>query len=150
YGTTLDLEHPSYQRAGDDRELARLRGELSRGEVAALIVAGANPIYDLADSGSLVSDLRRVRLVVSTAERVDETAALAHFVCPDRHYLERWDDAEPASGIVSLVQPTVQLQTETRSLAESLSAWTTGSAASGLNLIRAHWERDIYPRATST
>jgi Molybdopterin oxidoreductase Fe4S4 domain len=53
YGTTVDLERPSYQRAGDDRELARLRGELSRGDVAALIVAGANPVYDLADaSGS--------------------------------------------------------------------------------------------------
>ena len=25
---------------------------------------------------------------MSTAERMDETASLAHFVCPDHHYLE--------------------------------------------------------------
>ena len=147
YGTTLDLDRPSYQRAGDDAGLARLRGELARGEVAALFVAGANPIYDLADDGRLTSDLRRVPLVVSTAERIDETAALAHVVCPDNHYLESWNDVEPASGVVSLTQPTIQLQSNTRSLIESLFVWTTGRPQPALDLVRGHWEREIYPRA---
>ena len=47
YGTTLDLQRPSYQRAGSDTELAELRAEVARGEVQALFVAGANPVYDL-------------------------------------------------------------------------------------------------------
>ena len=147
YGATLDLERPSYQRLGSDTELAELRAELARGEVQALFVAGANPVYDLPDAAALANDLKRVPLVVSTAERVDETASLAHFVCPDHHYLESWNDAEPVSGVVSLTQPTIQPLHDTRSLIESLSAWTTGTPQPALDLVRGHWERDIYPRA---
>src|SRR5205823_304147 len=87
YGATVDLERPSYQRQGSDKDLAELRGELSRGEVQALFVAGANPVYDLPDSAALAADLRRVPLLVSTAEQLDETASLAQFVCPAHHYL---------------------------------------------------------------
>jgi molybdopterin-containing oxidoreductase family iron-sulfur binding subunit len=147
YGVTLDLERPSYQRQGSDDELAELRAELGRGEVQALIVAGANPIYDLPDAPTLTTDLRRVPLIVSTAERLDETASLAHFVCPDHHYLESWNDTEPVAGVVSLTQPTIQPLNDTRSLLESLSVWTTGNATPARELVRAHWERSIYPRA---
>ena len=66
YGATVDLARPSFQRAGNDTELAALRAELSRGEVGALFVAGANPVYDLPDGATLATDLRRVPLVVST------------------------------------------------------------------------------------
>ena len=141
YGTTVDLERPSYQRAGSDKELADLRAELSRGEVQALIVAGVNPVYDLPDATTLANDLRRVPLLVSTAERVDETASLAHFVCPDHHHLERWHDAEPVAGVVSLTQPAIQPLKDTRALTESLSAWGTEPAQPALDLVRAHWER---------
>ena len=117
YGSTVDLERPSYQRQGSDRDLAELRAELSRGEVQALIVAGVNPVYDLPDASTLTSDLRRVPLLVSTAERIDETASLAHFVCPEPHYLESWHDAEPAAGILSLTQPAIQPLADTRAAA---------------------------------
>jgi Fe-S-cluster-containing dehydrogenase component len=150
YGTTVDLDRPSYQRLGDDAELGRLRGELARGEVAALFVAGANPLYDLADAGSLANDLRRVPLVVSTADRIDETASLAQFVCPDPHYLESWNDVEAVDGLVSLVQPTIQLQHDTRPLIESLSVWTGGALRPARELVRSHWEREIYPRADTS
>ena len=101
---------------GSDKDLAELRAELSRGEVQALIVAGVNPVYDLPDATTLANDLRRVPLLVSTAERIDETASLAHFVCPDHHYLESWDDAEPVAGVVSLTQPAIQPLKDTRAL----------------------------------
>ena len=129
YGTTLDLERPSYQRQGSDSELAELRAELSRGEVQALIVAGANPVYDMPD---LTGDLRRVPLLVSTAERIDETASLAHFVCPDHHYLESWNDAEAVSGVVSLTQPTIHPLHDTRSLLESLVGLDDGDSSVGV------------------
>ena len=104
-------------------------------------------MYDLPDAAALANDLRRVPLLVSTAERVDETASLAHFVCPDHHYLESWSDAEPISGVVSLTQPAIQPLKDTRALIESLSAWGTEPAQPALDLVRAHWERAVYPRA---
>jgi molybdopterin-containing oxidoreductase family iron-sulfur binding subunit len=147
YGATVDVDRPSYQRAGGDRDLAELRAELSRGEVGALIFAGVNPVYDLPDQSSLAGDIKRVPVVVSTAERVDETASLAHFVCPDHHYLESWGDAEAVAGLVSLTQPAIQPLGDTRSVVESLTQWTTGESKPALELIREHWEREIYPRA---
>src|SRR4029453_7076151 len=129
-----------------DMALAELRAELGRGEVGALFVLGANPVYDLPDSAALTNDIKRVPLVVSTAERIDETASLAHFVCPDHHFLESWSDAEPVSGLVSLTQPTIQPMHDTRSVIESLSMWA-GKKQSALNLVRDHWTAAIHPRA---
>ena len=145
YGTTVDLARPSYQRAGSDMELAELRAELGRGDVGALFVLGANPVYDLPDSAALANDIKRVPLVVSTAERLDETASLAHFVCPDHHYLESWSDAEPVAGLVSLTQPTIQPMHDTRSAIESLSTWA-GKRQSALNLVKDHWTAAVHPR----
>jgi molybdopterin-containing oxidoreductase family iron-sulfur binding subunit len=147
YGTTVDLARPSYQRTGSDLELAELRAELGRGEIGALFVLGANPVYDLPDSAALTNDIKRVPLVVSTAERLDETASLAHFVCPDHHYLESWSDAEPVAGLVSLTQPAIQPMHDTRSAIESLSIWA-GKPQSALDLVRAHWMSEVYPRRT--
>jgi Fe-S-cluster-containing dehydrogenase component/anaerobic selenocysteine-containing dehydrogenase len=147
YGTTVDLARPSYQRAGSDAQLAELRAELARGEVGALLVVGVNPVYDLPDSASWTNDIKRVPLVVSTAERVDETAALAHFVCPDHHYLESWSDAEPVAGIASIAQPAVRPLGETRALIESLAAWS-GKPDLARDMIRAYWTANIYPRRT--
>src|SRR4029453_9358740 len=129
-----------------DMALAELRAELGRGEVGALFVLGANPVYDLPDSTALINDIKRVPLVVSTAERLDETASLAHFVCPDHHYLESWSDAEPVAGLVSLTQPTIRPMHDTRSAIESLSAWA-GKPQSALNLVRDHWTAAVPPRA---
>jgi Fe-S-cluster-containing dehydrogenase component/anaerobic selenocysteine-containing dehydrogenase len=146
YGTTVDVARPSYQRAGSDLELSELRAELGRGEVGALFVLGANPVYDLPDSATLTNDIKRVPLVVSTAERPDETASLAHFVCPDHHYLESWSDAEPVAGLVSLTQPTIQPLHDTRSVIESLSIWA-GKPQSALNLVKDYWTTAVHPRA---
>jgi Fe-S-cluster-containing dehydrogenase component/anaerobic selenocysteine-containing dehydrogenase len=149
YGTTIDRDRPTNQRRGRDSDLETLRGELTRGEVAVLIVAGVNPAYELPDRQTFVDDLARVPLLVSVAEQLDETASLAHVVCPDHHYLESWDDAEPVAGVVSLAQPTIHPLNDTRAFIETLATWT-GAPRSAYDLIRQHWERAIYPRAGTT
>src|SRR5262249_18308173 len=70
--------------------------------------------------------------------------------CPDHHYLESWNDAEPVSDLVSLTQPTIHPLHETRSLLETLSAWTTGTPKPAFDLIRSHWEAAIYPKAVAS
>ena len=91
---------------------------------------------------------RRVPLVVSTAERIDETASLAHFVCPDHHYLESWGDAEPVSGLVSLTQPTIQPLQDTRSAARKPGGLETGKPRASRSIcFAAHWSAAVHPRA---
>lgn len=145
YGSTVDIAHPSYQREDNDRELENLLQEIHEGKVAALFIYQSNPVHDLPAGERIAEDLKRISLVVSLSSRLDETARLAHFVCPDHHYLESWSDAEPINGIVSLVQPPIAPLGKTRSLLESLAAWS-GKPRSAYDQLREHWEQEIFPR----
>jgi molybdopterin-containing oxidoreductase family iron-sulfur binding subunit len=124
YGATLDVARPSYQRQGDDAALEVLRDELRQRRVEALFLVDCNPAYDLPWGNELATLLRSVHLVVCCAERLDETARLARYVCPHPHYLASWSDAEPVAGVVSLSQPTLRPLGDTRPLLESLAAWS--------------------------
>jgi MoCo/4Fe-4S cofactor protein with predicted Tat translocation signal len=144
YGVTLDLEHPSYQAQGSDRDLAALLEELKQGKVAALFLQGVNPAYDI-PTAELAAALQRVSLVVSFAPRADETAALAHYVCPEPHALESWDDAEPIHGLLSLTQPVIRPLFQTRPLVESLATWS-GAPRVAYDNLRDRWQREVFPR----
>jgi len=131
YGATVDIERPSLQYQGSDRQLAALLEEIRAGEVGALFLDGVNPVAELPE----VPGLERVGLVVSFAGSLDETAERAHYVCPDHHYLEAWTDAEPVSGLVSLTQPAIRPLGATRSVVETLAAWS-GRPARAYDLLR--------------
>jgi molybdopterin-containing oxidoreductase family iron-sulfur binding subunit len=150
YSTTVDVNQPSHQVQGNDSEVENLLRELHEGRVGALLIHQCNPVHDLPEGETLAEDLRRVPLLVCCAERLDETARLARFVCPVPHYLESWGDAEPVTDAVSLVQPTITPLGNTRPLLESLSAWTAppegGPPRSAYELLRTTWEAEIFPR----
>jgi molybdopterin-containing oxidoreductase family iron-sulfur binding subunit len=147
YGTTVDVVKPSYQREENDQELESLLQELREGKVAALFIYQTNPVHDLPSGEQITEDLKRVPLLVSLAPRLDETARLAHFLCPDHHYLEAWSDAEPVNGLVSLIQPAITPLGNTRSVLESLATWA-GKPRAAYDLLREHWEKEIFPRRT--
>ncbi|NOZ38768.1 MAG: 4Fe-4S dicluster domain-containing protein [Planctomycetes bacterium] len=144
YGTTLDLENPSYQRQGNDSDVEKLVEELVANQVGALLVADVDLLHDLTGSFSLAEAIGRVPLTVSFAPREDEFAAAAKFVCPDHHALESWADAMPTSGLMSLAQPTLRPLGKTRALLESLAAWS-GQPTTAYDALRAYWEAEIFP-----
>ncbi|MEW6071652.1 MAG: 4Fe-4S dicluster domain-containing protein [Planctomycetota bacterium] len=140
YGRTLDVAHPSRQRAGDDAAVHALVEELTASApgVGALFVHGANPVYALPGGERLAEALARLPLVVSFAPRIDETSRRAHFVCPEPHDLEAWGDVEAVAGIVSFLQPAIPPFGDTRTLAESLAAWM-GEPRPMPELLPAQW-----------
>ncbi len=143
YGTTLDLERPSYQRKGNDTELAALLDELAAGKVQALFVYAANPVYEL--PGEVADAIKKVPLVVTFAQRPDETTALAQWVCPEHHFLESWSDAESIAGVVTVNQPTLRPLGNTRAVIESLAAWR-GKPAGAYDRMREHWRAALFAR----
>ncbi len=145
YGATIDLERPSRQRQGNDREVAQLLEDLKAGNVGALLVARTDLTHNLPDRASLLDAIGHVPLIVSFAEREDDFASLARFVCPDHRPLESWSDAEPIDGLVSLAQPTLNPQGKTRSILESLALWSS-RRDSAYDIVRAHWRGAILPR----
>ncbi|MBI2818509.1 MAG: TAT-variant-translocated molybdopterin oxidoreductase, partial [Acidobacteria bacterium] len=145
YSNTLDIEHPSFQRQGNDPALETLLQDLRDGKVAALLVDGVNPIAELPEGEQLAEWLRQVPLKVSFQDHLDETARLAEYVCPDNHYLESWSDAEPVSGVVSLTQPAMAPLGNRRSVLETLSIWA-GEPKPAYDLLRDNWRQNIFPR----
>ena len=143
-GTTVDLDRPSLQRQGDDVAVARLIDDMARGHVDVLIVYGVNPAYDYPQPDRFVAAMRDVPLTISCSDRVDETAALAHAVCPDHHFLEAWGDAEPVASFFSLAQPTIAPLFDTRAAQDSLLKWL-GRTPDFYEYLRAFWRETLYP-----
>lgn len=146
YGTTVDLDNTNRMRQGNDTALATLLDELGKGEVAALFVYNANPVYTLPNGTAVGEMIRKAGLTVSFADRNDETAACCQYVCPDHHALESWSDAEPRSGAYSLGQPTISPLFQTRPVVESLLAWS-GSTIAAHDYMKQVWASAILPKA---
>jgi molybdopterin-containing oxidoreductase family iron-sulfur binding subunit len=148
YGTTLDIERPSYQRAGSDAQVQQLIQELREQRVDALFVLNCNPVADLPEGAALAEALKMVPLLVCCTGQLDETANVAEFVCPEPHYLESWGDAEPVGGVVSIRQPTIPRLGNTRSLIESLLVWSGQKPRRAYDVVREHWQSSVFPRQT--
>jgi MoCo/4Fe-4S cofactor protein with predicted Tat translocation signal len=145
YGATLDLDRAAQQRAGDDRALQGLLEELRQGRVAAIFLYGINPVFELPNGSEFTTFLQKTPLVVSLADRLDETSSLARFLCPDHHPLESWGDAEPVRGVISLFQPAIHPLGNTRAALESLAAWS-GRPQPAYDAFRGFWKDKVFPR----
>ena len=145
YGQTLDLNSTSMQNEGADQEFVGLVREMDAGEVGAVIVSGANPAYDYYASEQFTNALAKVPLKVSLNPTLDETSKLVDFVCPQHHFLEAWDDAEPVRGVLSLNQPTIAPLFDTRAYQESLLVWS-GDRRPYYDVLRESWRESLFPQ----
>src|SRR5262249_37724309 len=78
------------------------------GEIEVLLLGpNVNPAFTLPGGLKFSEAVKKVGLVVSFANRPDETTALAHLVLPDTHWLESWGDYAPREGGTGLMQPAM-------------------------------------------
>ena len=91
--------------AGAFRDLSDLTADMATGQVAVLLVHGANPLYSL--GGAFAQAWAKVPFKVSFSSYLDETAAGADLVLPDLHPLEQWNDSRPRAGVYALQQPAM-------------------------------------------
>ncbi len=143
YGTTIDLNNYSLAGQANDKAVNDLIGELNNNTVAAIIIYNSNPVYSLPNGAAFAEALKKAQLSIAISDRADETASLAQYTCPDNHYLESWNDAEPKSGSYSLTQPTIAPLFNTRQGQDSLLKWS-GSSASFDALIQSFWSSNIF------
>ncbi|GAA4316084.1 TAT-variant-translocated molybdopterin oxidoreductase [Nibribacter koreensis] len=137
-GATINTSAPSYVRQGDDARMLRLINDMNAGSVGAVIFYGANPAYDHPLSQQVIAGIKKVGLKISFADRADETAMLADYICPDSHYLESWNDFEPKRGFLSLAQPAISPIFKTRQAQDSLLKWS-GSTSDYYTMIQRTW-----------
>jgi anaerobic selenocysteine-containing dehydrogenase/Fe-S-cluster-containing dehydrogenase component len=88
--------------------MAGLMAAMDAGQVGLLLVHEANPAFTLPRSTGFVDRMKKVPFKVSTSHFHDETTALCDLLIPNLHAFERWDDARPAAGVYSLMQPVME------------------------------------------
>ena len=90
----------------------RLVAEMKRGQVQALLVRGADPMYGLPHNVAFRDATYSVPLIVSFSGHFDDTTAMADLVLPEHNYLEDWgsDVPDPGPGYqtVGFQQPVVR------------------------------------------
>ena len=137
-GTIINWSSSYNTKQGIDTEMVKLVSDMNAGAVGALLIYEANPAYNYPDSKSFTDGLKKVRCSVSFNPKMDETSQLCKYVIPDHHYLESWGDAEPKTGYVSLIQPTINPLFKTRQWQDSLLKWS-GSSTDYLVFLRQYW-----------
>lgn len=145
YGNTLDLTAPHRANDSGDAEMTELVHQMNAGEIDALIVCGVNPAYDYFDGQVFADGLKKVSLKVSLNSSLDETSALADYVCPQSHFLEAWDDVEPVRGTFSINQPAIAPLFQTRAFQETLMRWS-GDSRSFYAVLRESWREKLFPQ----
>ncbi|GAA4741705.1 TAT-variant-translocated molybdopterin oxidoreductase [Flavisolibacter ginsenosidimutans] len=138
FGTTIDTATTLNFRQGDDAAFATLVDDMNAGRVGALLIYGPNPAYDYFDADKFKAGLAKTKLSVSFNEKLDETSELCQYLIPANHYLESWGDAEPRSGYISFIQPTIFPLFKTRPFQTSLLKWS-GNNTDYETYFRTYW-----------
>ena len=149
YGTTVLRNNPQLYRQGNDIEFSNFVKELNAGKVDGVIFFNCNPVYDSPEGVAIESGISKVKLTVSTSDRMDETSALVEYVAPDHHYLEQWNDTELKPGSYSMVQPTISPLFSTRQAPESFLKWS-GNATEYYAYLQINWRENFFTKQTDT
>ncbi len=152
-GKTI-LERPAVA-SSSFADIKALITSMTAGKVKTLILHKVNPIYHLPESFGFAEALKKVDMVVSTADRIDETSQYANYIIPDNHPLEAWGDSESLEGVISLQQPSIRPLYDSRAFALSLMNWGFIAKMGPKRLLayetyydylRNYWKEDVLPK----
>ena len=107
-GRTVHYDANVTAAAGAYADMESAVSAMAAGQVGVAMVHGANPAYSMPDASGFVDAFAQAAFKVSFASAMDETAALADLILPDRHFLEAWGDSMPRQGVMALQQPVMQ------------------------------------------
>lgn len=144
YGKTLDISNPAYYRKGDDEALAQLAKDLQDGNVDALIVVDADPVFDSVYGEVFKSAIPNLGLSLAMTSKANETSSICQYTAAIPHWLEAWGDAQQTAGHYSLRQPTIRPLFKSRSVETLFLAWS-GNDQSYEDYLKTWWETNLYP-----
>lgn len=140
---------------GSYKNLANLQKDLEAGKIKTLILHQVNPVYALPSNSGFAEAMGKTEMVISTADRIDETSRYADYIAVDHNVLENWGDLETHSGAYSIQQPTIQPLYNTRGFQDSMMTWMKGAgkgsartkAANNFHdFVKDYWKTEIYAK----
>ena len=125
-------------------QLPDIVAALEAGAVSTLLIAGANPIYDLPPSLGFADALSRAAHTIHLGLHNDETGSYCGWHVPESHYLEAWGDILAFDGTPSLLQPMIEpLYPDATSLLEVISLFVDLPPKKGYDIVRDFWRRNL-------
>ncbi len=144
YGSTIDTSVTLNTRQGIDSEFESFLDELLKRQVSGVMCWGVNPVYSHPRGEEIAGAFNELNLSVSFSDRINETTALCSYVCPEPHYLEAWNDAEPKTGKFSLAQPAIQKLFDSRPVQETLTRWGGEAEPDYYYFLIRHWQDTVF------
>lgn len=148
-GETILFESFLRTHRGIDSDMEKLAERMKAGSINALLLWNVNPSYTCLNRDAINDGLKKVGLTISLSCFPDETTSLVQYVCPDNHYLESWNDAEPKRNFFSLMQPAINQIFDTRQMTDSLLKWS-GSSQKTYDFLRTYWIDNLMPRQSES
>ena len=137
-GKTINWAVSSNYRAGIDADMVKLVEDMNTGAVGALLIHATNPAYTYFDSKRFIDGLAKVPVTISFNVTMNETTERCKYSLPAHHWLESWGDAEPKTGYITLLQPTINPLFKTRAFETSLLK-LTGNALDYETYYKTYW-----------
>ncbi len=92
--------------------------------IQALLVAGGNPLYTMADTETAKKAFDKIPFIASFSTYMDETAEYADILLPNHYFLERYEDVPTPAGaptrVIGLTRPVVEPRHDTRHIGDTL------------------------------
>jgi MoCo/4Fe-4S cofactor protein with predicted Tat translocation signal len=124
--------------------LADFVAALHAGAAQTLLIAGANPVYDLPPSLDFSKALAKVTHTLHLGLYDDETGSLCQWHLPESHYLEAWGDILAADGTPSLIQPVIEpLYPAAACVSEMLSLFADPNPKKSYDIVREFWRANF-------
>ena len=139
-GKTVSLtEMTGDERESSLRSITKLASEIQSGQVAALVVIGANPVFDAPADLGFGALFDAVPVTIALNEHDNETGAHAGWSCNRAHYLEAWGDARAADGTLTVIQPMTVPLFDGRSDLEFLAHLVGAEQTDGYEIVKTTW-----------
>ncbi len=139
-GKTIDYSQAPYvSYRGSTSSIEKLIQKMNSGKVKTLIIHDSNPAYTYADQIKLRAALSKVPTVIYTGDKNDETGSISHWILPDDHLMEKWNEFEGLKNVYSVCQPTISPLYKTRAFEQTLLKWS-GGKKTWYDVVRKTWE----------
>ena len=97
--------------------------DMNAGSVGVVLNFETNPLYASENSKAVETGFKKVKHTIALTQKNHETTSKMKVIAPVPHWLECWGDINPATGVYSLQQPTIQRIFNTRQFQDSLLKW---------------------------
>jgi molybdopterin-containing oxidoreductase family iron-sulfur binding subunit len=155
-GRTVDFaQAQDYSRVGSMADIERLMQRLDGGSIGTLIVFNTDPVSQLPNGEKFAQSADHAAFVIGVADILTPTMERADVILPLSHTLESWGDAEPATGILNAIQPTLKPLFDTASDGDVLLRLmiAMGAATAGTTYqqyVSDRWAKELGADAPTT